>query len=170
MDAGGFEEFFRAMHPQLVRYAKRRLDSESALDAAALTMKTIWTKDLEAPADEIANRRLQSLAYRILEGHIRNTLRSQDRLSRLTSAVADTRRTEPVHVADIADLIVQPDDVEWMSRLSLTDREVLALIADGYVVAEIAVILDCSPAAVSMRLQRAKRNLKAILASWSDRD
>lgn len=163
MDAAHFEHFFREMHPRLIRYAKRRLDAESASDVASMTMQTIWTKGVDAPSDEVSHRQLQSLAYRIVEGHIRNTLRAQQRLSRVVSAVTDMTRTSPAHLTDIADLVVPPEGSEWLAHLSFTDREVLALVADGYAVSEISLILDCSAAAVSMRLQRARRNLKLIL-------
>jgi RNA polymerase sigma factor (sigma-70 family) len=167
VDAAHFEHFFREMHPRLVRYAKRRLEAESALDVASMSLQTIWSKNLDPPSDDVAERQLQSLAYRIAEGHIRNTLRAQERLRRVVSVVTDTVRTGPAHVTDIADVVVQPDGSEWLAELSLTDREVLALIADGYAVSEVAVILDCSAAAVSMRLQRARRNLKLILGRRS---
>lgn len=163
VDAGDFEEFFRDMHPRLVRYAKRRLDDDSALDVSSQAMQTIWAKNLMAPRTDLETRQLQSLAYRIVEGHIRNAVRAQGRFGRVVEAVAETRRREPTHVSDIADLVVEGDAVEWLEKLSVTDREVLALVMDGYAVAEIALILDCTPAAVSMRLQRAKRNVKLLL-------
>lgn len=163
VDAAEFEHFFRDMHPRLVRYAKRRVDPESALDIASMTMQTIWSKNLDAPADDVSERKLKSFAYRIAEGHIRNTMRSQERVRRVVSVVTDTHLTSPLHVDDVADLVVGSDGSEWLVQLSFTDREVLALIADGYAVSEIAAILDCTPAAVSMRLQRAKRNLKLLV-------
>lgn len=163
MDAGDFEEFFRDMHPRLVRYARRRLDDDSALDVASQAMHTIWVKNVAPPRTELESRQLQSLAYRIVEGHIRNALRARGRFGRVVNAVAETRRNEPTHVSDIADLVADGGEVAWLEKLSVTDREVLALVVDGYAVAEIALILDCTPAAVSMRLQRAKRNVKLLL-------
>lgn len=170
MDAGEFEAFFRDMHPRLVRYAKRRLDADTALDVASQAMQTIWAKNVATPVDATERRQLQSLAYRIVEGHIRNALRARGRFGRVVDAVAETRRLEPTHISDIADLVVDGHAIEWLEKLSVTDREVLALVADGYSVAEIALILDCTPAAVSMRLQRAKRNLKLLLGRGAQRD
>lgn len=150
VDAGEFEAFFRDMHPRLARYAKRQLDPDTALDVASQTMETIWAKGVAAPADDTERRRLQILAYRIVQGNIRNALRAQGRAS------------EPVMADD--------DSTELLEKLSITDREVLALVADGYGVAEISLILDCPPAAVGKRLQRAKRNLKLILGRRVQRD
>lgn len=170
VDAEEFETFFRDMHPRLVRYAKRQLDPETALDVASQAMQTIWVKNVAAPADDTERRQLQSLAYRIVGGHIRNTVRARGRFERVVVAVAETRHREPTHISDVADLVVDGDSVEWLEKLSVTDREVLALVADGYAVAEISLILSCTPAAVSLRLQRAKRNLKLIVGRVVQRD
>ena len=169
VDAGGFEEFFHVMHPKLVRYAKRRLDPDTALDVASQAMHTIWTKEISNPESEAESRQLQSLAYRIVEGHIRNALRSHRRFARVLDAVAETRR-HPDVVSDVADVVVDGGPAAWLDKLSLTDREVLSLLGDGYTVSEIAVILDCTPAAVSMRLQRARKNLKLVLGRVAQDD
>lgn len=131
------------------------------MDAASQTMHTIWVKDVDAPRTEIEHRQLQSLAYRVADGHVRNAQRSASRLARLVEAVAGVAGRRTV-AADVADLVVE-GPAEWLDRLSRTDREVLSLVADGYRVSEISLILECSPAAVSMRLQRARRNLQTIL-------
>ena len=145
-----------------MRYAKRFLGPDAAMDAASQTMHTIWTKNVDAPRTEIEHRQLQSLAYRVADGHIRNTQRGAKRFARLLEAVASVGGRFAV-VADVADLVVEDGPAEWLGQLSLTDREVLSLIADGYAVSEMSCILECSPAAVSMRLQRARRNLRTIL-------
>lgn len=59
------------------------------------------------------------------------------------------------------------DEADWPvcgQPVSVTDRDVVELVVDGYKVAEIAVILDCKPGAVTVRLQRAKKNAKLL---WS---
>ena len=152
------------MQPKLLRYAKRRLDPENAQDTVSQTMQTLWDKNIPEPRNDIEHRQLQSLAYRIVEGHIRNTLRSAYRRVKLVDSLRAERRTRPQHERDIADLVCA-EPADWIKKLSLTDREVLSLIADSFKVAEIALILDCTPAAVSMRLQRAKKNLKLILGT-----
>lgn len=170
VDAKTFEEFFRQMHPKLVRYARRRLDADLALDVSAQAMQTIWVKNLAAPNGDVELRQLQSLAYRIVEGHIRNAQRTDRRHLRVIDAIAEERRAEPTHVDDIADLLIEGESAAWLEKLSLTDREVLALLADGYAVSEIAVILECTPGAVTMRLQRARKNLKIVLGRGAPND
>lgn len=164
MHVEAFEHFYRFMQPKLLRYAKRRLDSENAQDTVSQTMQTLWDKNIAEPCDDSEHRQLQSLAYRVVEGHIRNTLRSAYRRLKLVDSLEAERRTKPRHERDIADLVCA-EPAEWIAKLSLTDREVLSLIADNFAVAEIALILDCTPAAVSMRLQRAKKNLRLILGT-----
>lgn len=64
-------------------------------------------------------------------------------------------------------LIHEVDEAHWPvwgQPVSMTDRDVLALIVDGYTIAEIAVILNCKAGAVSVRLQRAKKNAKLLWA------
>ena len=160
MQVEGFEAFHRLMYPKIVRYASRRLDASGADDVASQTMQALWDKDLDDPADEIEERKLRSLAYRVAEGLIRNAARAGARRNRLINRLASTG--QPEHEPDIADLVVNGSP-SWVAELPLTDREVLALLVDGYPVAEIAEILDCSAAAVSMRLQRAKKNLRALM-------
>lgn len=158
MEASEFETYFRTMYPRLVRYAQRRLDPEQAEDLAAMALQTIWVKDVPSPTTEIDERRLQSLGYRVLDGHLRNRWRA-DKTSR---ALVQTLGGQPEnHDPDIADAVVEAFP-EWAEPLSLTDREVLDLLVDGYKVREIAVILDCTPAAVTMRLQRAKKNARQL--------
>lgn len=169
MQVEGFEAFHRLMYPKIVRYARRRLDVDAADEVASQTLQAIWDKDVDDPDDEIEERRLRSLAYRVAEGLIRNAVRAGARRSRLIGRLASAADQDPRHEPDIADLVVNGSP-SWVSGLPLTDREVLALLVDGYPVAEIAVILDCSPAAVTMRLQRAKKNLRALIGKGVTHD
>ncbi|WP_408898464.1 RNA polymerase sigma factor [Nocardioides sp. R1-1] len=159
MEASEFEAFFRSMFPKLVRYAQRRVDPEQAEDLAATALQTIWVKNLPSCRDEVEERQLQSLAYRVVDGLSRNAWR-KDRASRgLVEKLSGHAATA---VPDVADEVSGESWPEWATPLSLTDREVLDLLVDGYRVAEIAVILGCTPAAVTMRLQRAKKNARRL--------
>ena len=52
-----------------------------------------------------------------------------------------------------------------LARLTAADREVLLLAGwEGLTPAEIAVVLACSPAAARVRLHRARRRLRVLLA------
>lgn len=161
MEASEFETFFRAMFPRLVRYAQRSADPSHAEDLAAAALQVIWVKNLPVPRDEREQRGLESLAYRITDGLLRNKWRAE-RASRALTSVLESQYRDVV--PDVAESIADETWPGWSEPLSLTDREVLGLLVDGYKVSEIAVILDCSPAAVTMRLQRAKKNARRLWA------
>lgn len=150
------------MHPKLVRYASRQLDIDTASEVAVDVMRTFWSKNPSQPATDVADRQLQSLCYRICDGAIRNALRAQRRHRTLVMAVA-SKAGPTESVPDVADLVTGDTATDILGKISKTDRQVLVLVADGYRVSEIAVVLGTSPAAVSMRLRRAKSNLQQAL-------
>jgi len=155
VDVVEYERFFRAAYPLLTRYAQRRFTPEVAEELASATLLKIWTKDVDPPRDDAEWRRLHAFAYRILDGYMKN-------LARAEAARGDMiRRVGRDHLAavvpDISEEVLDAGRPEWIEPLPLTDLELLELVIDGYKVAEIALILGRTPAAVSMRLQRAKR-------------
>lgn len=169
MQEATFETLHREMYPRLVRYACRTTDRDTAEDAAALALQTLWQKSPPEPTDDVQHRQVRSLCYRLVEGHLRNIARSE-RSRRRTWMVLVQRRRDPERVEDIADLVCDGPLPEWADQLPPTDREVLALVVDGYSVAEISLILECSPAAVSMRLQRARARVAKALEREGHRE
>lgn len=173
MDVAEFEDFFCAVYPRLTRYARRSVDPSTAEELAAAALQTLWEKNLPAPMDEVEHRKLRSLAYRIVEGKLRNEWRAADkrerdrqyvRRKRIAWAVSDGRAHED---DEHGGLHGEPEDglPAWAESLSSTDREVLALVVDDFGTADIAEILGCSRAAVTMRLRRAKKRARAL---WSE--
>lgn len=163
MENATFRAFFAKMQPRLVRYACRELDLETAREVTNDTFYSLWSKDLKEPETEIDQQRLESLAYSILRGHIKNTLRAtRSRVS------AEERFLEQVKLAargyDPSPSTTMRDDL--LDRIRLlrdTHREVLSLYLDSYRVAEIATILGIQPKTASMRLARATDALRAVL-------
>lgn len=162
-----FEEFFGFMHSRLLRYAMRSLDADTANDVAIQSLQTIWTKNLPAPASDAERRELQGLSYRVADGYIRNAIRAQHRRRRLIEAVADHQLTSSREEPDVAEQFVgrgwSDRTVAVLATLGPADREVVGLIVDGFKVGEIAVILDKSPGAISMRLRRAKVAIQQLV-------
>lgn len=158
LEQSDFEEFFRLMYPRLTRFAQRRFSAHDAEELAAKTLVTIWDKDLPAPQDAGSSRSLQSLAFAVLQGHMLNAGRAENAYRSALAAAAAQARSDRAPNAQSA----RAGWPEWASPLSMTDRDVLELVVDGFKVAEISVILDCTPAAISMRLQRAKRNARRL--------
>ncbi|WP_235737451.1 sigma-70 family RNA polymerase sigma factor [Nocardioides alcanivorans] len=164
VDKKEYEEFFRAAYPLLARYAQRRFTPELAEELASTTLLTMWSKDLAAPEDDGQVRSLYAFAYRILDGHMKNKVRAEASRRKTIHRVID----QPV-TPDVADEVLSTRWPEWVTPLPLTDLDLIELVVDGYKVAEIALILDCPPAAVSMRLQRAKKKARLLWQKEVDR-
>lgn len=166
-----FEQFFELMRPRLLRAARRTLDPDTANDVAIAALHTIWAKNLPAPADEGEMLRLQSLAFRVLEGEVRNAQRARFRRARLIDAIADHHATAPGVEPDVADRVGEGHDDTvrtLLDGLPAAEREVVALVVDGFTVSEIAAMLGRRPGAVSMRLNRARHRLRRALERSDD--
>ena len=168
MEEAEFEAFFRAEFPRLVRYAQRRVPPAQAEDMAVAAMQTMWTKNLPSPEKETDRRGLRALAYRVLDGHLRNAVRADAAYQKAVRSAALQQGTQLM--PDIAEDHVAQVWPEWARSLSPTDLEVLGFVVDGYRVSEIAVILECTPAAVTMRLQRAYTKLRQLWREVVDRE
>lgn len=164
MDSGDFTAFFRDVQPALVRYVTRMSDADTAQDVVSDTMATMWGKDLPAPTTEIEWRQTRSLAYRVAEGHLRNRRRGDRRRDALAQKIRLTTTPDSAVEPDLADgVFTGGEALDRLAALRPTDRDVIALVVDGFSLAEIAAILDCSVAAVKMRALRARKNLRTVL-------
>jgi RNA polymerase sigma-70 factor (ECF subfamily) len=174
LDVEDFEQFFELMRPRLLRAATRSLDVETANEVAITTLHTLWTKNLANPSTVIEQRQLQALAYRVLDGYVRNAWRAQQRRSRLARAVAGQEHVAPRTVPDVADAVAEryagESFARLMARLSPPEREVATLVMEGFKVGEIAELLGRSPGAISMRLNRARRRLEQELERREEHD
>ncbi|CAN5161665.1 hypothetical protein BH09ACT10_BH09ACT10_10930 [soil metagenome] len=164
MNAAEFTTFFRDVFPGLLRYLTRLTSPDVAQEVSAETMATMWRKGVKTPVDAQEWLELRSLTYRVAEGHIRNSRRSSERqlLLKLKLVTKVGRDADPV--PDIADAFVERtvSSVD-LSVLDEDDRLLLALIVDGFSRPDIAAILECSEAAVKMRLMRARKRLRDAL-------
>lgn len=125
--------------------------------------------DLSAEVFEIAWRRGGAVTvgeelpwlYRVATNLVANHRRKNARAQKLLAAIVapDTSPSaESIAVADIA-------LAEAWGRLPSMSRQILALTAlDGLSVAETALALDITANAVSVRLNRARNQLRAALA------
>lgn len=159
---------FALMHPKLLRYAMRDLDDETANEAAIDALQAVWAKQVPAPTTDMEHRKVQSLCYRVLDGLILNALRGERRRGRLLHALQEEAATRPQSQPDVSEVLESAADL-MLESLRHTDREMLTLLLDGYSVSEIAIIIDRSPAAVSMRLKRAKENLRRLVGRTTRR-
>jgi RNA polymerase sigma-70 factor, ECF subfamily len=167
-----FEEFFELMRPRLMRSAMRVLDVDTANEVAISTLHTVWTKNLPTPRTDGEEVQLQALTFRILDGHVRNAQRAQARRARLHDSVAEqqttARTTEPDVAQRLEEQAAQQDVQDLLDDLPASEREVVVLVLDGFRVNEIAELLGRRPAAISMRLNRARKRLADALERRDD--
>jgi RNA polymerase sigma factor (sigma-70 family) len=167
-----FEAFFEFMRPRLMGTALRSLDVDTANEVAIAALHTIWTKNVEAPRNNVEQLQLQALTYRVLEGNVRNALRSRARRARLLEAVVDREQTARTNEPDVADSLDWQEDERsidaLLGALSESERQVVTLVLDGFKVNEIAEMLGRRPGAISMRLNRARKQLRRTLGRRDD--
>ena len=151
-DRQRFERIYVDHYDAVLRYCLRRTNREDALDTAAETFTVAWRRRADVPLD-------RELPW--LYGVARRLLANQHRSNARRTALAAR-----VHVVDgngIADPEIQvlagqdASDVHAaLSRLTPADREVIRLAGwEGLDRTALAETLDCSPNAVTKRLNRA---------------
>ncbi|MDR0626888.1 MAG: RNA polymerase sigma factor [Bifidobacteriaceae bacterium] len=155
-----FSDLFRAEHPRIQAYLLRRCrDPQTAQDLAAEVFRLAWERGREGP---LPNAPWLFVTARNL---LANAYRKAERADRLRAAVAGelTRSSTPGALSDPfdqSDLQVRVNAA--LAALPTPQREILmAHYWDGLSGAECAALLDCSPAAVWMRLARARAAFKS---------
>jgi RNA polymerase sigma-70 factor, ECF subfamily len=142
-----YEEHWRAV----ARYCRRRASAEVADEVLNETFLIAWRRQDDVPRD--ARTWLIGVARKVLANHWRGERRRQALADRLAATewrpVAS--REEPVDAEALR---------RALSELSEPDREALMLVYwDGLSPTQAAAVLEASPAAVRVRLHRARRRL-----------
>lgn len=151
-----FEQLYRDHYAELLRYAARRVDLDTAREVVAETFVVAWRRFAEIPADAA-----RAWLYGVARNVLRNELRSEVRRGRLSDRVQALTPPTALRTEDAAEQIVDRDEVlALLARLPASSREVLELIEwDGLELAEAATVLGCSTATLRVRLHRARRRL-----------
>ena len=151
-----FEDFYRAEFKPLIWFAARvGASGAEAEDVAQEAMKATWTRWSEV-GDPRAYAR--TAALRVLYRAHGRAKREQDAAVR--AAGPDRAEGGPFE-ADAQRV------VRMLHALPVTQRQVIALVMDGYPPAEIAVITGLKPATVRSHLRHARKSLMALIG---DRD
>lgn len=162
VDEAAFRTLFGAHFDDLWAFARRRCRSaEQADDVAAETFAVAWRRRDDLASDEGTRLWLFGTARLVLA----NQRRTEGREAGLRERLGTGR---PAHsVVDPADLAVSDHaDHVWsaLASLNLDDRDLLIMRAwDELAVTDMAVLLGCTPNAVSIRLHRARGRLAAAL-------
>lgn len=156
----GFAELWDAHYDDVLAYATRRIDRETARDVAAETFLIAWRRRGDLPAD----RPFPWLLH-VARNVLANEARGDRRRSRLWGRLRDDRDLHGP-VADVANRLAEGGRIgAALGRLSDRDREVLQLVGwEELDAKDAAVVAGCSVKAFSVRLHRARRRLSAALA------
>ncbi len=148
-----FSSVAAQVYEPLQRYLRRRVDDDLAEDVLADVLLVLWRRLDEIPADAAL-----PWTYGVARRCLANAVRGAQRQDRLVARLAAERPTQPggssydeaLHVA--------------LASASDADRELLRLWAwEQLAPREIAVVLELSANAVSIRLHRALKRLREQL-------
>ncbi|MBI5088240.1 MAG: sigma-70 family RNA polymerase sigma factor, partial [Actinobacteria bacterium] len=138
----------------LQRYIARRADPSVADDVLVDTLTVLWRRLDDVPADDPL-----PWSYGVARRSVANARRSGHRQQQLVVRLA----SQPAHAIDAGPGDDPASDGELeaaLARLSDADRELVRLWAwEGLEPREIAVALDSTANAISIRLHRLRRRL-----------
>ncbi|MQY08914.1 RNA polymerase sigma factor [Actinomadura macrotermitis] len=156
---GGFTRLWDEHYDDVLRYAARRIDHETARDIAAETFLIAWRRRGDIPPDH---------PFPWLLNVARNVLANETRSHHRRTRLWDRLRGDGAHppAADVASGLAEGGRIAaGLSRLSARDREVLQLVGwDDLDARAAATVMGCSVKTFSVRLHRARRRLTAALA------
>ncbi|WP_262348402.1 RNA polymerase sigma factor [Cellulosimicrobium cellulans] len=149
------ETLYIAHAPAVYRYARTRLPAAEAEDVVAEVFAIAWRKGER----NLVNPRAWLL------GVARRVLANQVRAHNRRAALSARLRSHPATPADPDDGVLHELD-ELRRALALlrpADRDVIRLLAAAELTtAELAQVLNCSPASAATKVHRARRRLRAV--------
>lgn len=146
-----FEAAVAEVWVPLQRYLRRRTDATTAEDVLSDVLLVMWRRRADLPAEAAL-----PWCYAVARGCLANARRGDERRLRLVRRIAEQRPA--------GDPAEDPALAEALERIPAADRELLRLWAwEELAPREIAVVLDITPNAASIRLHRALKRLRAAL-------
>lgn len=157
-DEERFEQLYRDHVRAIAAYLRARTDQDSAVDALARTFEIAWRRLSDIP--ESPRAWLFGVARRVLAEERRSAGRHQALIARISETI-------PSNNQDHAGLFDARDAfLAALMELPAQQREALLLVAwDGLSQREAATVLGCSPAALAVRIHRARKQLRAAIGS-----
>ncbi len=154
-----FRVLYETHRDAVYRYALRRVGPDTAPDVVAEVFLVAWRR-----LDEVPTRILPWL-YGVARKTVANQLRATDRYARLTERVGALTPAQPAGASGVEAAVVASTTIAAsFDRLDADDREVLTLVAwEGLSSRDASAVLGCGVPAVTMRLSRARRRLRAAL-------
>lgn len=150
-----FEEFVRAIAPELLGYfARRVVPGEDAADCLSETLLVLWRRRDRFPSEHDERRAWSyGIARVVLTAHRRKGLRELSLATRLREEL----RQHPITPDSSDDAAIAA-----LASLSPRDQELVALIVwDDLTIAQAATVLGIRADAARARYSRARRALRA---------
>ncbi len=148
-----FEAVIAMVGEPLRRYAARRTNADAAQDVVADAFLVIWRR-----LDDVPEGGELPWCYAVARNCLANVERSARRQRGLVTRIS--RLDPPLAAEDATPDFPDPALHRALARLSYDDRELLRLWAwEELRPADLAVILDTTANAVSIRLHRARKRL-----------
>ncbi|RBQ15671.1 hypothetical protein DP939_33825 [Spongiactinospora rosea] len=159
-DQTGFTGLFEEYYEAVLRYAWRRVGAADASDVAAETFRIAWEK-----YDQFSRAQPLPWLYTTARHVILNYARSSKRRDSLVTALGEGLLRcagEGDHAAAVA---ARHAALAALDDLGEDDRELVLLLAwEGLDLHQAAKVVGCSWAAARMRLHRARKRLRRLLA------
>lgn len=152
--SSAFERLYRSHYGEILAFAARRVDFETAREVASETFVVAWRR-----VDEIRPETARAWLFGVARGVLMNEARAQARRIRLVDRLA-AENVVATSAEDVGHL--RADILDTLDRLPVALREALELVEwDGLDPAEAASIVGCSASTFRVRLHRARRRLVA---------
>jgi RNA polymerase sigma-70 factor (ECF subfamily) len=158
-----FEQHVHVVYEPLQRYLHRRADASVVDDVLSDTLLVLWRRLDDVPTGSDTTTVL-AWSYGVARRCLANSRRSAHRHDRLVDKVAHDPSTALAAIDERPGGHAGGEAGERLdaalARLSDADRELVHLWAwEGLEPREIAVVLDSTPNAISIRLHRLRRRL-----------
>ncbi|WP_172385629.1 RNA polymerase sigma factor [Streptomyces sp. MNP-20] len=156
-----FAELYRAYHPQILRYLRRRLPAEDQVeDVCADVFVKAWRSLGQLRAKDRPVPWLYGIARHQLADHLRRIEQAHQTQDLLTAAWHEAMERSAEEGA-----LDRVHAYRALAALAAGDREALMLTTwDGLAPADAAQVAGCSKAAFVVRLHRARRRLSQQLS------
>lgn len=155
-----FEAVAATVYEPLQRYLRRRTPTDDASALLNDTLLVIWRRLDDVPIDDPI-----PWSFGVAKRCLANHRRGENRRLRLVGKItAYAQATEPFEVPSVSD-DHNPGLTAALGELDEVERELIRLWAwEQLEPREIAVVLDTTSNAVSVRLSRAKKKIEIALA------
>ena len=155
-----FESAVAEVYEPLQRYLRRRAQADDVSELLNDVLLVLWRR-----LDDVPMADLRLWSYGVAKRCLANNRRGNDRRRRLAGRLADAPLTHPRHDQRPLSDDAHNDLTTALAQLDDSERELVRLWAwEQLEPREIAIVLDTTANAVSLRLTRAKKKIASSMS------